>query len=76
MVKKKPHLLEVGYSFCEFQFWIERDIVLILSSVQVMQGGCTVPPTKPKGRPKKNSIPSLGDTTSKDPSILARHDSS
>ncbi|XP_037574826.2 homeobox protein BarH-like 1 [Dermacentor silvarum] len=26
---------------------------------QVMQGGCAVPPTKPKGRPKKNSIPSL-----------------
>nr|XP_042911522.1 homeobox protein BarH-like 1 [Parasteatoda tepidariorum] len=29
---------------------------------QVMQGGCTVPPTKPKGRPKKNSIPSLNET--------------
>ncbi|CAL1275264.1 unnamed protein product [Larinioides sclopetarius] len=28
---------------------------------QVMQGGCTVPPTKPKGRPKKNSIPSLNE---------------
>ncbi|XP_053209656.1 homeobox protein B-H2-like, partial [Panonychus citri] len=27
---------------------------------QVMQGGCPIPPTKPKGRPKKNSIPSLG----------------
>ncbi|PRD29016.1 UNVERIFIED_CONTAM: Homeobox protein BarH-like 1b [Trichonephila clavipes] len=27
----------------------------------VMQGGCTVPPTKPKGRPKKNSIPSLNE---------------
>ncbi|XP_074599767.1 uncharacterized protein LOC141854110 [Brevipalpus obovatus] len=27
---------------------------------QVMLGGCPVPPTKPKGRPKKNSIPSLG----------------
>lgn len=25
-----------------------------------MQGGCPIPPTKPKGRPKKNSIPSLG----------------
>ncbi|XP_054166564.1 homeobox protein BarH-like 2 [Oppia nitens] len=32
---------------------------------QVMLTGCTVPPTKPKGRPKKNSIPSFGvlDTT-------------
>ncbi|KAG8192931.1 hypothetical protein JTE90_025638 [Oedothorax gibbosus] len=29
---------------------------------QVMQDGCTVPPTKPKGRPKKNSIPSLNET--------------
>ena len=30
-----------------------------------MQGGCPIPPTKPKGRPKKNSIPSMGmlDTT-------------
>ena len=28
--------------------------------IQVMSGGCTIPPTKPKGRPKKNSIPSLG----------------
>lgn len=27
---------------------------------QVMQAGCLIPPTKPKGRPKKNSIPSLG----------------
>ncbi|XP_076310395.1 homeobox protein BarH-like 1 [Tachypleus tridentatus] len=27
---------------------------------QVMQGGCVIPPTKPKGRPKKNSIPSYG----------------
>jgi len=27
-----------------------------------MQGGCPIPPTKPKGRPKKNSIPSLGMT--------------
>lgn len=25
-----------------------------------MSGGCTIAPTKPKGRPKKNSIPSLG----------------
>ena len=26
---------------------------------QVMQTGCPVPPTKPKGRPKKNSIPNF-----------------
>ncbi|XP_067144093.1 homeobox protein BarH-like 1b [Centruroides vittatus] len=32
---------------------------------QVMQGGCTVPPTKPKGRPKKNSIPSLNESQGK-----------
>ncbi len=25
-----------------------------------MQGGCPIPPTKPKGRPKKNSIPTFG----------------
>ncbi|XP_028967462.1 homeobox protein BarH-like 1 [Galendromus occidentalis] len=28
---------------------------------QVMQGGCPIPPTRPKGRPKKNSIPSRSD---------------
>jgi CCR4-NOT transcriptional regulation complex NOT5 subunit len=27
-----------------------------------MQGGCLVAPTKPKGRPKKNSIPTFGLT--------------
>ena len=27
-----------------------------------MQGGCLVAPTKPKGRPKKGTIPSLGLT--------------
>lgn len=33
---------------------------LSINTKKVMQGGCPVPPTKPKGRPKKNSIPSLG----------------
>lgn len=33
-----------------------------------MQGGCLVAPTKPKGRPKKGTIPSLGLTF--DPSSL------
>ncbi|XP_022688848.1 barH-like 1 homeobox protein [Varroa jacobsoni] len=28
---------------------------------QVMQGGCPIPPTRPKGRPKKNSIPSRSE---------------
>lgn len=35
-------------------------LLMYLTFLQVMQGGCLIPPTKPKGRPKKNSIPSLG----------------
>ncbi|XP_064470121.1 homeobox protein BarH-like 1 [Ornithodoros turicata] len=38
---------------------------------QVMQGGCSVPPTKPKGRPKKNSIPSLAQCQAQQQALLA-----
>lgn len=40
-----------------------------------MQGGCLIAPTKPKGRPKKGTIPSLGltfDTSSLLSTIEAR----
>lgn len=44
-----------------------------------MQGGCLVAPTKPKGRPKKGTIPSLGlinfDTTSLLSAVEARKNS-
>lgn len=45
--------LIVDYFFggVRFKTWI-------VSTVQVLQGGGLESPTKPKGRPKKNSIPS------------------
>lgn len=60
-------------------YWITRNILtsklLTRSLPQVMQGGCLIAPTKPKGRPKKGTIPSLGltfDTSSLLSTIEAR----
>ncbi|KPM11541.1 homeobox protein BarH-like protein 1-like protein [Sarcoptes scabiei] len=40
--------------------WKQTSFGCIDSSLIVMQNGCPFPPTKPKGRPKKNSIPTYG----------------
>ena len=44
--------------FVLFFYSVKEPYSLFTSTLQVLQGGGLESPTKPKGRPKKNSIPS------------------